>query len=359
MTMITQHNEIIQAIDEKIIKKIPIVQYASGGAIYILLKELPEETTKFIQGESFTEMELPVLPEDLEEMVIAGWRSRGFKCTYCWQSMEYLEREAIIKYLHVINPETGVSIYLLPWFMLPRKRFPVQVYAYAAWYNTIANMSAGIIETAEVVKALFKLETFDASTVWRTKAQITRIFREQTENGGVLPKQEPEIASTTAILDWVTEALMKQPPAESIENADEMEAPRIETQPIPATSEDGGQPSETRRSAEKTTNSGGNEVNGGIGPGGRNAQCAKNHSVIAFVLGSIPQALAEIKKQKTPVKHERRERPTRERGERLKAKHKEIDFIEPDRLEAIRNDFTEICKKIVLNTALIYHKLLI
>ena len=133
-TMITQIDEIIQAIGGKVYTEIPIVQDASGDTIYILIKDLPEKTANYIQGEMDKGMEpdegmeLPVLPEDYEKMVIAGWRSRGYECTNCKQSMEYLKREAIIRYLHVINPESGVSIFLIPWFMLPRKKYPVQVY---------------------------------------------------------------------------------------------------------------------------------------------------------------------------------------------------------------------------------------
>ena len=122
MTMIAQNEDIIQAIIERV-NEIPIVQRESGGVIYILLRDLPEKATKFIQGESFEGMEVPVLPDDYEKMVITGWRSRGYICTYCRQSMEYLKRDVIIRYHHVKNPETGVSIYLIPWFMLPRKRY--------------------------------------------------------------------------------------------------------------------------------------------------------------------------------------------------------------------------------------------
>jgi len=354
MTMIAQNEDIIQAIIERV-NEIPIVQCESGGAIYILLRDLPEKATKFIQGESFEGMEVPVLPDDYEKMVITGWRSRGYICTYCRQSMEYMKREVIIRYLHVKNPETEVSIYLIPWFMLPRKRYPVQVYTFAAWYDSIAAKPAGVIETAEAVKELFGLETFDPSAVSRSKAQIARIFR---EHDGVLSAQEPETASTAAILDWATEALTKQAPAESIKCANEMKAAGIETQVIPATAEGGAQASETQRYAEKVTDSSGNEGKTDIEFRRRTAQRERDDSVIARVLGNIPHALAEVKKPKLRVKHKRRERPPRERGERLRAEHKEIDFVESPQLEKIRNDFTKICKNIVLNAALTYHKLL-
>jgi len=354
MTMITQKEDIIQAISEKV-NEIPIVQCADGGATYVLLRDLPEKATKFIQGESFEGMEVPVLPEDYGKMVVAGWRSRGYKSTYCRQSMEYMKREVIIKYLHVINPETGVSIYVMPWFMIPRKRFPVQVYAFAAWYNSIAEEPAGVIETAAVVKEMFGLETFDPSAVSRSKAQMAHIFR---EHDGALSIQEPEIATTADILDWVTEALTKQTPSETIKCANEMKAAGIDTQPLPPTVEGDSQASETQRHAESAAGSGDNEGKTDIAPSGGTAQLASDDSVIARVLGNVPKELAKVKKPKLRVKYKHRERPPRERGERLRAEHKEIDFVESPKLEKIRDDFTKYCKNIVLNAALTYHKLL-
>jgi len=358
MTMIAQNNNDIQAVMEKVLAEIPIALGASGGAIYILIKDLPEETTKFIQGEEFAGIELPVLPEEYEKLLVAAWRSRGFKSTYCRQGMEYMNRNVIIRYLHVKNPESGVNIFLLPWFMLPRKKYPVQVYAYAAWHNAIADGPAGVIETSEAVKELFGLETFDPSTVCRSKAQISSIFQEQGENNAALSNQEPKIASTKTIIDWVTETLDKQPATESIKYDEGIEVEVIEQQPKTGTEEGGGQTNEAQSCGPQVIDSGNNESNEEIAPRERADRRAGEDSVIARVLGNIPWKLGKVIKPKPRVKHERRERAPRERGERLRAEHKEINFVETDELERIRNEFTMNCKNIVLNTALTYHKLL-
>jgi len=361
-TMITQNNETIQAIGEIVYNEIPIIQDASGGAIYILMKDLPEKTANYIQGEmgEIEEgMELPVLAEGYEKMVLAGWRSRGFECTNGRQSMEYMKCNVIIRYLHVINPETGASIFLIPWFMLPRKKHPVQVYAYAAWYSTYAGEPASVTEAAEVVKGLFGLETFNPSTVYRTRAQMARLFREHGENDGALSNEEPKTASTEAIIDWVTEELEKQPSNEPIKYTDGIKAAGDDTQPIPtAVKDDDGQTSEIQRSAEKSTGRCDKEGSAALAPGGRAAHRASDDSVIARVLGNIPRALAEVKKPKIRIKYERRRRTPRERGERLPAKHKKIVFIQPGQLKTIRDEFTRGCKNMVLNAALNYHKLL-
>ena len=356
--MITQIYETLQAINEKAYTEIPIVQDTSDGTIYILIKDLPEKTANYIQGELDKEMELPVLSEDYEKMIIAGWRSRGFECTYCKQSMEYMKHDAIIRYLHVINPETGVSIFLIPWYMVPRKKYPVQVYAYAAWYSTYAEKPAGVTETAEVVKELFGLEKFDPCTVYRTRAQMARLLNGNGEKGGALSNQEPKIAATEAIIDWVTEALEKQPSDKPIKCADGIKAVGIDGQAIPTTEEAGVQKSETQRCEEEATDGGDKESGAALAAGGGAEHCASDESVIAYILGNIPRALAEVKKPKIPVKHERRKRAPRKRGERLPAEHKEIDFIKPGQLKTIRDEFTRNCKNIVLNAALIYHKLL-
>jgi len=356
--MITQDDNIKQAIDERVFAEIPIVQTKSDGAIYILMKDLPEETENYIQGERYEGLELSVLPEGYEKMVFAGWRSRGFECTYCKQSMEYMKRDAIIRYLHVKNPGTEVSIFLIPWFMLPRKKYPVQIYAYAAWYSTYAEKPAGVTEAAEVVKELFGLETFDPSTVYRSRAQMSRLLREHGENDDALSIQEPKTATTEAIIEWVTEFLEKQPMDKSIEYADGMKAAGIDAQPIPATEEADGQTSESQIYAEKATDSSDNEGNSALAAGGRTADRVSDDSVIERVLGNIPRALAEVKEPKIRAEHERHKRAPRERGERLPAEHKEIDFIKSGQLKTIRDEFTINCKNIVLNAALKYHKLL-
>jgi len=363
--MITQINKTIQAIGEKVNSEIPIVQEASGGAIYILIKDLAEKTANYIEGKTDDGMEtdmgieLPLLPEDYEKMVIAGWRSRGFECTYCRQSMEYMKRDAIIRYLHVKNPGTGVSIFLIPWFMLPRKKYPVQVYAYAAWYSTYAEKPAGVTESAEVVKELFGLETFDPSTVYRSREQITRLLREQREKGVALSNQEPKTATTEAIIDWVTDLLEKQPTDEPKKHAEVVKAAGIDTQPIAAVDEADEQTNEAQRCSEEARDSGENEGGAALVTGGRAARRANDDSEIARVLGNIPRTLKEVKKPRISVtQHERRERAPRGRGERLPAEHKEIDFIKPNQLKTIRDEFTRNCKNIVLNAALIYHKLL-
>ena len=356
--MITQIYETLQAIGEKAYTEIPIVQDTGDGTIYILIKDLPEKTANYIQGELDEEMELPVLPEDYEKMVIAGWRSRGFECTYCKQSMEYMKHDAIIRYLHVINPETGVSIFLIPWYMVPRKKYPVQVYAYAAWYSTYAEKPAGVTETAEVVKELFGLETFDPCTVYRTRAQMARLLNGYGEKGGAISNEEPKMAATEAVIDWVTEILEVQPSDKTIKYDDGMKAAGIDIQPIPAAEETGGQTSETQRSSEKATDHVENDENTALVTGRSAAHRASDDSVIAMVLGNIPQALTQVKKPEIRVKHECRERTPRVRGERLPVKHKEIDFIKPSQLKTIRDEFTRNCKNIVLNAALIYHKLL-
>jgi len=358
--MIPQDNNIIQAIDERVFAEIPIVQATNGGALYILIKELPEETANYIQGERYEGEELPVFPEDYEAMVVAGWRSRGYKCSYCRQSMEYMKRVAIIKYLHVINPCTGVSIFLIPWFMLPRKKYPVQIYTYAAWYSSLTEEPAGACETAEVVKKLFGLETFDPSTVYRSKAQISRIFGEYGKNGTALSTQEPQTATTETIIGWVTEALAKHPTDESVKNGGVIKPAEIETPHKPETTKGDLQTNETQRSAVRITDSGNNKGKADTASVERAVHRADDDVVSAQVLGNIPQALAEVKKPEVYVnrKTERRWRIPRKRGERLRAKHKEIDFIELRRLEIIRNEFTSNCKNIVLNAALKYHKLL-
>jgi len=186
MEILTQSDDNIQAIGERVLKETPFALSTDKGEIYILIKDLPEEMENFIYGEAFEGEELHVFTEAYEKRVLRRWREQGYECQYHRQSMEYMSRTITIKYLHVMNPETKVGVSLIPWFMLPKRKYPVTTYVFAAWYSTLPEEKVGVRKTGEVVRELFELTTFDPSTVWRARAQISRIFGEQSENDGPL-----------------------------------------------------------------------------------------------------------------------------------------------------------------------------
>jgi len=354
MKILTQNDEQIQAIGEKVLTEIPFALTADNGEIYILIKDLSKEMSDFIDGKGVMGMELHVFSIAYEERTKRRWREYGYECTYHSQSMQYLGRDVIIKYLHVINPKTKAAVNLIPWFMLPRKKYPVTTYAYAAWYITQAEEKAGVRKTGDVVKGIFGLDTFDPSTVSRACAQMSQVFAQTGEDDGPLSIQEPENAATAAeIVKWATEHLEKHP---EIEHDNNGEAAVFDPQPILSEAEGAGQENDNEEGACEVINRG-NGGNANIALSWRATWKSEN----ARILGNIPGELAKVIKPKPEVqsKVDRRDRPARPRGERLPAEREKIDFIETDELKMKRNKFTGYCKSIVLNAAILYHKFLI
>ena len=271
--------------------------------------------------------------------------------------MEYMSRTITIKYLHVKNPATKVGVSLIPWFMLPRKKYPVTTYVFAAWYSTQPEEKAGVRRTGEVVRELFELNTFDPSTVWRARAQISRIFGEQGENNGPLSIQEPKIASTATIMDRIIEFLGKCPSAKNIEDNKNEGADEFKEQSTPAAAENIRQENENQEGAsqDKNSNNHGDNANTAL------TDRAAVDAVCAGILDNIPLELAEVTRPE-PVKqskHDRRDRPARPRGERSPKASEGSVLIESGELKKKRDEFTMVCMNMVLNAVFLYHKFLI
>jgi len=357
MEILTQSDDNIQAIGEKVLKETPFALHTDNGEIYILIKDLPEEMENFIGGEPFKGEELHVFSEAYEKRVLRRWREHGYECTYHRQSMEYMSRTITIKYLHVKNPETKIGVSLIPWFMLPRRKYPVTTYVFAAWYSTLPEEKAGVRKTGEVVRELFELNTFDPSTVWRTRAEISRIYGEQGENEDPISIQEPKIASTAAIMDRVIEFLEKCPSAETIEDNKNGGTDEFKVQTAPAAAENDGQENENQEGAGQDKNSKNHGGSANTASAGRAAEDA----VSAGILGNIPVELAKVRRLE-PVrqsKHDRRDRPARPRGERSPKESKGSVLIESGELKKKRDELTKVCMNMVLNAVCLYHKFLI
>jgi len=357
MKILTQNDDNIQAIGEKVLKETPFALSTGNGEIYILIKDLTAEMDNFINGEPFKGEELHVFSEAYEKRVARRWREHGYECAYRRQSVEYMGRTITIKYLHVKNPETKIDVSLIPWFMLPKRKYPVTTYVFAAWYSTLPEEKAGLRKTGEVVRELFELSTFDPSTVWRVRAQISHIFGEQREEDRTLSIQEPKIATTADIIDRITEFLEKCPSSEAIKYDTKEDAKEFQAQLAPAAAGNVEQKNENQEGAGQDKNSGNKKANTSTAPAGR----AVGYEVSAQILGNIPVELAKVTKPE-PVKqsrHDRRDRPARPRGERLPKEPEGSLLIESNELKKKRYEFTMVCMNMVLNAVYLYHKFLI
>jgi hypothetical protein len=232
---------------------------------------------------------------------------------------------ATVKYLKVHNPDTGVDISLIPWFMLPGRRHPVFVYAYAIWYYHI-NGKKSLKETAIVTGKLFKIKSLNKSTVSRNIKcmenfiDVTSIDRslavtEQDELVG----QATAAESNSAQIKRVSEILADCPSTEALVKACDITVKKL---PDP------------------------------INP----------KATVNTVLCEIPDAHSNVIKRGVSAGrkfHDLRKRPPRPRNIGTKRMQRSPEFIDHHHREAIRKEFIVICKHLVLDAAVTYHRFLV
>jgi len=317
MDMITQDNEAVQRQEfaERVFSGIPSVISSDPSRIYVLVKDLPESTEEFILNARFSDPVIRVIPEESEKSIVEAWRKHGFKCVFCGQSMEYMHHDVTIRYLIVTNPRTELCIALIPWFMLPRRKHPVTVHAYANWYHRTKEGKSGLRTTAAVARKMFGLDKFDRTAVSRAVGRGSGLCGEERKDA--LPTDEPNVASLSDIVDWVTDALEK--PARA----------------------------------------------GAAGNAGRDSAAMHSGQPGQKTMGNIPPEFSEFSEVTKPkaaaaAKRGSRRAPVR-RGNNRKPPKKQavIDFIAPHLLERMRIEFTKLCKNIVLDAAIMYKRFII
>ena len=86
--------------------------------------------------------------------------------TYHRQQVE-LEDRITITYMKVQNPQTDLSISIIPWFVVAGRPYPIFTYIFAiGHYQQAETKSLG--ETAAAVRKLFRISTFHKSTISRS-----------------------------------------------------------------------------------------------------------------------------------------------------------------------------------------------
>jgi len=264
--------------------------------------------------------ELHVFSRDNEFSMISNWARLGFDATYRSQQIDYMGHRLTIKYLNVRNPNTGVNISLIPWFMLPGRRYLIFVYIYAIWHY-FAKGKKSLKETAAATAKLFSINGFNKSTVSRSiKAMegfidVSGIDRRLSAAGQGTPDgQAPEDADGR-----VAEILTGFPSVESFEKAY------------------------------------GSTVN-------HLPDAVNSRATVDTVLGGVPIGHSEIIKRGEPggrKAHDGRRRPPRPRRAGSGRVQRPLEFVGYPQRERIRKEFIEICKYIVLDAAATYHQFLI
>ena len=132
-----------------------VLERDDDGKIYILLAEFSEGLEKWISTGKTEELDFKTLPDDKEREFRSMCSENGYKVTNGSQKMHFMNHDAEIAYIGAIEPKSGVSVTLMPWFMIPRKKYPVFAYLYADGYRR--EHKAGIHLFKRLIDELSKL----------------------------------------------------------------------------------------------------------------------------------------------------------------------------------------------------------
>jgi len=298
-----------------IIFALPLILVHGVSRLYLLIKDTHEELESFIQTGKTNTSELHVFSKKQEQRLIGAWKKHGLTVTHKYQQMEYMGRRVTIVYLKVRNPKTGVSISMIPWFMLPGRPFPVFVYIYSVWhYHKKGEKS--LKESAAATGKLFGITSLNKSTVSRTIKAMENFIDVSLidEPPGT---DEQELPSDMDVLEYVQKILKGYRTVESLE---EEFAEKVKQLPVPV-------------------------------------RCKE---AVIGLLSGIRDGYAQIIKTKEPVggkSRDYRKRPARPRNKNKRVQ-RPPDFVDDHKLGTIRKGFIAECRKIILGATAKYHRFL-
>ena len=316
--MIPQISKDAQAILADISNIIPVIMHDGGKKLYILCDSLDEGLEEFIRtgnpghrcGNYHT------MPAEDEAELASQWRRQGLKVTYCSQQIEYMHRQATITYMQASEPAAETRISIIPWFILPGRPYPVFLYAYAIWhYNETGQKSQR--ESAAAAGRVFGASRMNKSTVCRSIKAMEHLF------GASAPCEPPvgggrETAFAKDMYSIVPEILRKGIAPEALAEMFGARAKRLPSSEVRA-----------------------------------------NAASAAF--GGIPHEYANVVKASGGGggrKHaDRRKRPARPRKRRHA--QRTLAYVGSAQAERIRTAFIVICRGLVLDAAVKYHRFLL
>ena len=295
---------------------LPSILADGSSSLYILVSDIDEELEKYILTGKTEADELHVFSREEEQSLISKWKQLKLTVKYRSQRIEYMNGIVTLKYLQVRSPKSKMSISLIPWFTFPSKPYTAFVYIYLYWhYHATGKKSQS--KTACATGKLFGIETLDKSTVCRNiKAMETFIDISQIDRP--LAVEGTMALSSQEIIGRVPEILESCPPFESLR---EMfgEAARRMPEPI------------SRRKE------------------------------IGYILSGIPDEYSKVaiaESDSGRKAHDARKRPSRRRSRDSKCVQRPMRFIGSSKREEIRKGFIEICRHLVLDMAVTYHRFL-
>jgi hypothetical protein len=175
-------------------RAMPYVLEGDGAGRYILLDGVPDDLAKWIETGETEKSTFRAMPESREKELKSKCRKLGLSVTQGWQTMEYMGHVAEIGFLRVTCPSAKTSVALIPWFMMPRKRYPAFVYIHACWLRQ--NCGKSVRESARAASELFGVDMH-----YSTVSRNAKIARALVGIGGPVPAEAPPATPFSDILD--------------------------------------------------------------------------------------------------------------------------------------------------------------
>ena len=328
--MISQNPVLIQHETLKnILQNIPAVIVNDKNEVFILIKNLDKRLEKFIsegilgtdenEGDDLSNdiNVLNTLPEEHEQELITQWRLAGLEYRYRSQPFEFRGKKKSIRYIQVRNPQTGVTVSLIPWFLVPGKPYPIFLYLYAIWHYENSNPKSMEL-SATVTGRVFGVESFHKSTLSRNKISMEG-FLEEINLDRPLSVEEPPIQSFAETISQITELMKECPSIKSLINSLGINAVQF--------------PHPTDHGSE-----------------------------VSQALSEIPGELSQVTKEIEPARKDHRD--TRKRTPRQCNRKKPREkpkpaYVESQEITRIRNAFIASCRAIVLDAAITFHRFVI
>ena len=306
-----ERNEVLS----KLFHDIPVVMTTGKNGLYFLIKDLDTALEDFIStGKAYTN-EFHVFSNDDMQAMTVEWEKLGMTVAYRSQAMEYMDRNVTIIYPQIIDKTTGKKISLIPWFMLPGRPFPLFVYLYALWHYEVSLERSQRL-TAAATSKLFGIRKFDKSTVCRNiKAMAMGHLLGKINHERPLSIAERESLSIKDLIGCIPKMIENYPPIETFQ--EKSSAQHIET--------------------------------------------INNTENVRYALSSVPSECSKVIKEKPSIRSKPcdvRKRPGRPRTKATQRGERKPEFVKSHQMEAIRKDFITICRNIVMDAAVTYHRTL-
>ena len=113
---------------------LPYALVYDGPVRYALITELPEELNKWIYTGETDQNTFCIYNKEKINEIKSVCRGLGYTVTQGTQVIDFKRKKATIEYLQIKNPAAKTSIALIPWFIVPRMKYPVFTYLFTYWF---------------------------------------------------------------------------------------------------------------------------------------------------------------------------------------------------------------------------------